>query len=147
MKKLIAATAISAIMTGGTLITSFADVPQQDLNVPEGGNIIGTQNPNVKYRVATFQYSMGSIIRTVEVDSSTVVAYGYTTSGFAVELVQGALKTLGYNPGSIDGYFGPNTQNAVKNFQRANGLDVDGSVGPKTWTKLGDKCKGKVIRL
>lgn len=36
----------------------------------------------------------------------------------------------------IDGSFGPATESAVKAFQKANGLEADGSVGRKTWTKL-----------
>src|ERR671925_147702 len=37
---------------------------------------------------------------------------------------------------TIDNIFGPKTSARVKEFQRNNGLQVDGSVGPKTWTKL-----------
>ena len=35
-----------------------------------------------------------------------------------------------------DGYFGPLTRHAVKDFQDAKGLDVTGRVGAKTWQKL-----------
>jgi N-acetylmuramoyl-L-alanine amidase len=35
-----------------------------------------------------------------------------------------------------DGIFGPITEEAVKEFQKANGLTVDGVVGDKTWAKL-----------
>lgn len=35
-----------------------------------------------------------------------------------------------------DGIFGPITEEAVKDFQKANGLSVDGIVGAKTWAKL-----------
>lgn len=35
-----------------------------------------------------------------------------------------------------DGIFGPLTEEAVKEFQKANGLSVDGIVGAKTWAKL-----------
>jgi len=50
--------------------------------------------------------------------------------------IQTALKNAGYYPGSIDGKIGPQTKQAVKEFQRTHGLSVDGKVGPKTWTQL-----------
>jgi peptidoglycan hydrolase-like protein with peptidoglycan-binding domain len=39
-------------------------------------------------------------------------------------------KALG--PDSVDGVFGPETEQAVKDFQQSNGLAVDGVVGPLT---------------
>ena len=56
--------------------------------------------------------------------------------GEPVRALQGALNALGYNCGTVDGDFGSKTQTAVKTFQEAAGLEVDGSVGAKTWTAL-----------
>ena len=37
---------------------------------------------------------------------------------------------------AVDGIFGPNTAEAVRDYQRNRGLVVDGIVGPKTWSTL-----------
>ncbi len=54
----------------------------------------------------------------------------------AVATLQQMLNDKGYNAGVVDGDFGMATYNAVKAFQRANGLVVDGMVGQQTWAKL-----------
>ena len=51
--------------------------------------------------------------------------------------IQRALKNAGFDPGAVDGKMGPRTQQAIKEFQRAKGLKVDGNVGAKTWRELG----------
>jgi peptidoglycan hydrolase-like protein with peptidoglycan-binding domain len=43
---------------------------------------------------------------------------------------------LGYYSGTADGIYGDGTTTAVKNFQKAQGLTVDGITGPKTLAKL-----------
>jgi peptidoglycan hydrolase-like protein with peptidoglycan-binding domain len=50
--------------------------------------------------------------------------------------VQAALNDLGYGPLTVDGINGPKTSNAVRAFQRANGLVADGIAGPKTKAAL-----------
>ncbi len=56
--------------------------------------------------------------------------------GDDVLAVQRALENRGYNVGGIDGIYGPNTEKAVRTFQQAARLTVDGIVGPKTWAVL-----------
>lgn len=56
--------------------------------------------------------------------------------GDAVKNVQAALKRLGYFEGKTDGDFGEYTENAIKEFQRVNGLTADGIVGQATLNKL-----------
>lgn len=50
--------------------------------------------------------------------------------------IQTALKNAGLYNGPIDGTIGPLTKKAIEEFQQANGLVVDGKVGPKTWEVL-----------
>lgn len=55
--------------------------------------------------------------------------------GNAVRTLQTKLNRLGYNL-AVDGDFGTNTENAVKDFQSKNGLTVDGYAGNQTLSKL-----------
>ena len=56
--------------------------------------------------------------------------------------VQRILSHLGYNPGEHDGLDGPNTQAAVKAFQRKTGIEADGIVGPVTMGEYQCDCGG-----
>lgn len=58
------------------------------------------------------------------------------SKGTQVRVLQWLLNENGYNAGTVDGIFGANTQNAVKAYQEATGLAVDGVVGKNTWSKL-----------
>jgi hypothetical protein len=59
--------------------------------------------------------------------------------------IQQALAVRGFDPGEIDGEYGPITQAAVAEFQRAEGLVVDGSVGPETAEALGISLVGEEV--
>ncbi len=54
------------------------------------------------------------------------------STGPNVKLIQSLLNRIGYNAGTVDGSFGPQTRQAVIAFQRDNGLSPDGIVGPAT---------------
>ena len=58
------------------------------------------------------------------------------SQGAAVKLLQKRLKELGYYKSWVDGDYGNETVTAVKNFQRKNGLSVDGVAGSTTLKKL-----------
>ncbi len=62
------------------------------------------------------------------------------SKGPAVIELQTLLRNQGFDPGPIDGDFGPLTEAAVKAFQRSKGLVQDGIVGIATWTALGVNC-------
>ena len=64
------------------------------------------------------------------------------SSGPMVGWLQKILSRLGCDPGKIDYIFGPQTAEAVKCFQRKNGLSADGIVGPKTWKALDPYISG-----
>lgn len=57
--------------------------------------------------------------------------------GEDVRILQENLRQLGFLNDAADGIFGTNTNAAVRSFQKAQGLSVDGVVGAGTWAALG----------
>jgi peptidoglycan hydrolase-like protein with peptidoglycan-binding domain/DNA invertase Pin-like site-specific DNA recombinase len=53
-----------------------------------------------------------------------------------VRTVQRTLRRVGWQPGPVDGLFGPRTEAAVVRFQHNANLAVDGIVGPRTTSAL-----------
>jgi N-acetylmuramoyl-L-alanine amidase len=64
-------------------------------------------------------------------------AYRKGSSGGVVTQIQKKLKQWGYYSGGVDGVFGSKTEEAVKYFQRKNGMTADGVAGAKTLAALG----------
>ncbi len=56
--------------------------------------------------------------------------------GIPVRVIQQALANAGCSPGKIDGKVGPKTIEAILKFQKREGLNPDGVVGPVTWARL-----------
>ena len=61
----------------------------------------------------------------------------YGSRGEEVRTIQTKLKRWGYYKGNVDGIYGSQTLEAVKYFQRKNGLTVDGIAGTKTLQAMG----------
>ena len=58
------------------------------------------------------------------------------SKGTKVKDLQKRLKEQGFNPGAIDGDFGPGVQAALIAFQKSKGLLADGVAGPRTLGEL-----------
>ena len=78
---------------------------------------------------------IGISIYQKESTAETLSKYG--SRGTEVTQIQTKLKRWGYYSGNIDGIYGTQTVNAVKYFQRKNGLTVDGIAGPATLRAMG----------
>jgi peptidoglycan hydrolase-like protein with peptidoglycan-binding domain len=63
----------------------------------------------------------------------------------AVRDLQEALKALGHDPGPVDGVFGATTEAAVKAFQQAKGIAVDGIVGRVTWINIDEADQSEPV--
>lgn len=83
--------------------------------------------------------SEGITLGEIAVPFPEVLKSGMT--GDAVKILQYYLDIIGYFWGGIplvkiDGIFGPKTEEAVRAFQQAYGLPVDGIVGVNTWARI-----------
>jgi len=56
--------------------------------------------------------------------------------GDEVRQLQELLKVAGFDPGTIDGIFGPKTQAALRSYQEAQGLPVTGIANDEVWAAL-----------
>lgn len=83
---------------------------------------VNTEVKTVSVKVP--QLSKGAKGDSVKALQNLLIAYG------------GEPALLVKNAGGADGSFGTGTDKAVRAFQKANGLAVDGIVGPATWSKL-----------
>lgn len=63
-------------------------------------------------------------------------ALGTEDSGESVGAVQRALAGAGFDPGEADGVFGARTAQALREFQKTQGLPADGVAGPETMNAL-----------
>ena len=69
--------------------------------------------------------------------SSVEALSKYGSRGEEVRNIQTKLKRWGYYSGNVDGIYGTQTVNAVKYFQRKNGLTADGIAGQATLNAMG----------
>lgn len=69
--------------------------------------------------------------------SASADLYKRGSSGAVVREIQTRLKNWGYYSGSVDGVYGSKTEEAVRWFQRKNGLTADGQAGSRTLAALG----------
>jgi len=67
------------------------------------------------------------------VELATIPGPPYNPSKKEIQL---ALQNAGFYQGEVDGKIGPVSKKAIEEFQKANGLKVDGKVGLQTWGAL-----------
>ena len=64
--------------------------------------------------------------------------------GADVERAQQALKRMGHDPGPVDGVMGAQTAEALRAYQKAQGLRVTGQLDDATTAKLGEPAQAPV---
>ena len=102
------------------------------------GEADGKYGSKTEAAVSAFQKEYG-----LAVDGSA----GYATQTAvrnAIVRLQVELKNAGYNPGGADGHFGSNTQAALKQYQKARGLEATGIADARTWSEINSTCGGMI---
>ena len=122
-------------------LTKAAVEAFQRANGLTADGIAGVRTQTKLYSTGAVPASAVSTGGTTVTDATGSAGVSYTTlkagmSGDAVKLMQQKLKDLGYYGGAVTGSFGNVTWEAVRAFQRANGLTADGVAGQKTLEKL-----------
>lgn len=69
-----------------------------------------------------------------EAASGAVVKNGST--GTLPAIAEGILAAKGFYQGNIDAIFGDSMETAVRRFQKAQGLEMDGIIGKETWSRI-----------
>ncbi|OKL36896.1 peptidoglycan-binding protein [Domibacillus mangrovi] len=103
----------------------------------ESGHRWGWDSPHLQYNYKGYgtDKTLDAIQAKINVVSTPKNYLEKDDSGTSVKELQVLLRSAGYNI-MADGDFGPATEAAVKSYQKANGLTVDGIAGTKTLTKL-----------
>lgn len=99
---------------------------------------------------STFGGSTNTNNNSSSTSSSTSSGYKTLSSGSrgsAVKELQEKLNSLDYSCGTADGDYGEKTANAVRGFQRDNGLTVDGIAGPKTLEAIDKKIESNSTKI
>lgn len=101
--------------------TYYAVLNFQKCNGISQDGIAGSQTLTLLYSTSAKRYSAPTILKKGD-------------SGEEVEKLQERLIELGYvcGTGKVDGVYGNGTYESVRDFQRMNGLSVDGVAGPAT---------------
>ena len=117
-----------AIITGNFGLTTEVGVKafQKEYGLPESGV--------VDEEMWRLLFSLTEVAYASEFSNYPILSLG--SSGSYVRELQTKLKTLLYYTGSIDSFFGNETQVAVKRFQYHNNLTTTGIVSSQTWNAL-----------
>ena len=118
------------------------------------GPIDGLFGPRTQHAVERFQSAHGlrvdgiaGPVTLAALRTPSSVLYpgaGYLGGGAReVRGLQRQLRRDGFGPGPIDGRYGPLTERAVRRFQAAHGLRVDGVAGPHTFGELKRVAAGR----
>lgn len=114
--------------TQGFIFDAELDKATRVFQIERGINSDGVVGPITFKRLEEARWELG--------DRVLSYSFSHMTAGDDVLSLQQRLNDLGFNAGRIDGVFGPDTDKAVREFQRNVGVEADGTCGPTMWQAL-----------
>jgi peptidoglycan hydrolase-like protein with peptidoglycan-binding domain len=116
-----------------------ASALQSYLNRFPGSSIWRAPHIGQRGEAWNLRYGGGPVVFTFDSEPADVALGPFPGMLQAADVlkVQQVLAAQGFDPGPLDGRYGPLTRRAVRAFQLRNNLSPDGVVGPVTWAALG----------
>ena len=133
-KKILALVFVSSYLAG---CTTVQEAPDQ--SVQSQLKALQRRVEDQESEIADLRQDLDMAKRETVVSAPTVTKKTTSTvsmKGASLKNIQIALANAGYYNGKIDGKIGSKSREAIKDFQRDNGLKADGIVGANTWDKL-----------
>jgi N-acetylmuramoyl-L-alanine amidase len=116
------------LLAPGTASDTFDDGLEHAVRTfqqERGLNVDGIVGKDTYRRLEEARWQLG--------DRRVYYVPGRLTVGDDVAEMQRRLNQLGFDAGRTDGFFGPQTDQALREFQRSVGIEVDGVCGPDTF--------------
>ena len=106
------------------------------------GSVDGVMGGHTRIALAKFQTEHGLKVTRYADNETWAMLKVYRDLGLVengeihVKNIQALLKNAGFYKGMTDGKFGPQTKQAILDFQKKHGLKTDGKIGYETLTQL-----------
>lgn len=127
---------------------AYAGIKLGDFTTANLKSVLLSSGKFIEVKLAKSDLRVGDILCTKTKGHTVIVVKGDDTvsieldvlnkgdKGNQVKTLQRLLLAVGYYSGKVDGDFGVKTNVAVRGYQKAKGLSIDGVVGKNTWCKL-----------
>ncbi len=119
---------IGAIEKTSQVIDEVIEAAIKKFQQSRGITVDGIVGPETFRRLEEARWSLG--------DRILRFTPGHLIHGDDVSSLQRKLNDLGFDSGRVDGIFGKNTENALKEFQQSTGIPIDGICGPEVFKAI-----------